>query len=246
MHELDPTWEEDRVQRALATERTLLAQVLGRGDGRTVLDCSCGGGTQAIPLAELGWRVTGTDVSAAALSGAQHRAERSGVSVDWHVVDMRELGSLFTREFDWVVSCMALDNILSDDGLRQAAQAMYDVLKPGGRCYLRLRDFDHLLTVRPRYEFKEERIVPNGRAIRLEDWLFDGEHLVDAWVFLHEDSRKTGYQWQTTVFAYRRRALRKVELEALLRTAGFQDVRFLPQDSPWDPYQVVADSSRRW
>jgi hypothetical protein len=57
-------------------------------------------------------------------------------------------------------------------------------------------------------------------------------------------SRKVGYQWQTTVFAYRRRALRKVELEALLRAAGFQHVRFLPQDSPWDPYQVVADSSR--
>jgi hypothetical protein len=110
------------------------------------------------------------------------------------------------------------------------------------RCYLRLRDFDHLLSVRPRYDVKEERAVRYGRVIRLEDWLYESEqHVVNAWVFLREDTRKQGYRWETTVFAYRRRALRKGELQALLRGAGFDCIRFLPQPSPWDPYEVVAE-----
>jgi hypothetical protein len=159
---------------------------------------------------------------------------------------MQKLGDLFSRDkFDVVVSCMALDNILSDDGIHQAVQAMHDVLKPGGRCYLRLRDFDHLLRVRPRYDFREERELPHGRVIRLEDWLYESErHVVNAWIFLREDTRKDGYPWDTVVLAYRRRALRKIELHALLHRAGFDSVTFLPQSSPWDPFEVVAERTK--
>jgi hypothetical protein len=33
----------------------------------------------------------------------------------------------------------------------------------------------------------------------------------------------------------------KAELELLLHRAGFDRVRFLPQPSPWDPYEVLAE-----
>ena len=243
MRDLDASWPEERVQRAMIAEQAHLAAVLGRGEGQAALDCACGPGTQAIPLAQLGWHVTGLDASAAVLSEAHDRAEQAGIAVDWRLGDMRELGQHFpTERFKVVVSCLALDNILSDDGLRQAVQAMHDVLQPGGRCYLRLRDFDHLLQVRPRYDVREERMVRAGRVIRLEDWLYESEqHVVNAWVFLREDTRKQGYRWETTVFAYRRRALRKAGLDLLLHWAGFDRVRFLPQPSRWDPYEVLAE-----
>ena len=119
---------------------------------------------------------------------------------------------------------------------------MFDALKPSGRCYLRLRDFDHLMSVKPRYDFRSERGVPHGRLIRLEDWDYESAtHVVNLWVFLHEDARKSGYRWETTTFAYRRRALRKSELSRFLREAGFPEVAFLPQESPWAPYEVIAE-----
>jgi len=244
MRDLDATWQEERLQQAMAVEHAHLAAVLGRGADQAVLDCACGPGTQVIPLADLGWHVTGLDASAAVLPEARARAARAGLlRVDWRLGDMRKLGQLFpTERFAVVVSCMALDNTLSDDGLRQAVHAMHAVLQPGGRCYLRLRDFDHLLKVRPRYDVKEERVVRDGRVIRLEDWLYESEqHVINAWVFLRQDTRKAGYQWDTTVFAYRRRALRKAELDVLLHQAGFDRVSFLPQLSPWDPFEVIAE-----
>jgi glycine/sarcosine N-methyltransferase len=243
MWEVDPAWEEDRVQQAIAAERIHLATVLGDGSGKLALDCSCGPGTQAIPLAELGWQVTGIDATPAVLAGARTRAEGMGVIADWGLGDMRQLTGLFsTGTFEVIVSCMALDNVLSDEGLLEALHGMHDVLTPTGRCYLRLRDFDHLLEVRPRYEFREERMVPFGRVIRLDDWLYENEqYVVNTWVFLREDARKGGYRWDTAAFAYRRRALRKVELKRLLDRAGFSSVSFLPQVSRWDPFELIAE-----
>src|ERR1700704_4101358 len=90
MRDVDSVWDEDRIQQAMATERTRLATVLGRGRDQAVLDCSCGPGTQAIPLAELGWRVTGIDANAAVMPGARARAERAGAVVGWRVRGMRE------------------------------------------------------------------------------------------------------------------------------------------------------------
>jgi hypothetical protein len=64
---------------------------------------------------------------------------------------------------------------------------------------------------------------------------------VNVWVFLREDTRNQGYRWETTMFACRRRVLRKAELELLLREAGFNSVQFLSRPSPWDPFEVIAE-----
>lgn len=52
--------------------RRVVARLLGPADGR-VLDLGCGGGSLALTLAELGWRVTGVDVSQDQLRLARER-----------------------------------------------------------------------------------------------------------------------------------------------------------------------------
>ena len=70
---------------------SLLRGVLGEAGGRSVLDCSCGWGTQAVPLAKLGWQVIACDVSESSLDVARKYASEEGVSVDFRVCDMRDL-----------------------------------------------------------------------------------------------------------------------------------------------------------
>src|SRR5208283_2871130 len=48
-----------------------------------VLDVGSGGGTDAIFMAQQGFRVTGVDISSAALKIAEKRAEKAHVKVDW-------------------------------------------------------------------------------------------------------------------------------------------------------------------
>jgi glycine/sarcosine N-methyltransferase len=241
MNEIDPGWAEERWRAQVERELNHLPGLLGDARGRSVLDCSCGDGGQAIPLAMLGWRVTATDITEPSLATARRRAAERGLSIAFQPCDMRDLGQRFESAFDVVITCMALDNITDDDGLQRAARGLFESLKPGGRCSIRLRDLEHILAARPRYDFSEERAVPHGRVIRLEDWDYaDEERPVCAYVFLREDQRKEGYRWETTIFRYRRRVLRKRDLERMLLAAGFARVEFLPRPSPWAPYEVVA------
>jgi len=241
MQRLDPTWDNGDWRTHIATEQAILASALGPADGRTVLDASCGTGRQALALASLGWRVTAVDYTPAAIQIAQDRARQLDLSVTFQIADMRQLSTSVPTTFDWVISCMALDNLLEDGEIQAAISQFWQVLRPDGRCYIRLRDFDHLLAVQPRYEMREERVLPSGRVLRLEDWIYESAtQVICIYVFLHEDQTKLGYRWDTSAYGYRRRALQKGDLAGMLSAASFSDITFLPQASPWSPYAVTA------
>ena len=135
------------------------------GHHRAVLDCTCGWGTQAIPLAKLGWQVTACDVSETSLDLARKYALRQGVQLDFQICDMRALAEVFNQQFDWVVCCKSLNEIPTDEGIRQAIQGMYTALKPGGKCYLELRDMDQFMEEKPRHIYCGEKNTPGGRII---------------------------------------------------------------------------------
>ena len=52
-----------------------------------VVDIGCGTGSLSVLLAELGYRVTGIDVSAAMIDAANSKADAAGVSVDFRLGD---------------------------------------------------------------------------------------------------------------------------------------------------------------
>jgi histidinol-phosphate/aromatic aminotransferase/cobyric acid decarboxylase-like protein/ubiquinone/menaquinone biosynthesis C-methylase UbiE len=72
-----------------AREFSYLDQVLtALAPGKRVLDLGCGIGRHAIPLARAGYRVTGVDISKAALDRAQAAAAEAGVEVEWLQLDL--------------------------------------------------------------------------------------------------------------------------------------------------------------
>jgi len=83
-------WDQDYVPAelsALVEGQTALAP------GRA-LDIGCGTGTQAVYLAERGWRVTGVDAVERALARARRRAEEKGVEARWVAGDVVSLSTL--------------------------------------------------------------------------------------------------------------------------------------------------------
>lgn len=239
----------DREAEEATTEEEcgILAAAMGEAEGRAVLDCTCGWGVQAVALARLGWKVTGTDVTQANLDRAKERAEQVGVTGDFRLCDMRHLDRHFPGAFDWVISCMALYDLGSAEGIQEALHGMFAALRPGGKCYLRLRDMDWIMEDRPRHQFYGEKRTPHGRVICVEDWDYESEtHLVHLYAFLREDERYQDFRrWATETLGYRKYAVRKAELERFLQAAGFRGIEFLPQPGPWSPYQVVAEKAAR-
>jgi glycine/sarcosine N-methyltransferase len=127
-----------------------LLEVEGVGPPSRVLDCTCGIGTQALPLARLGYEVTGTDLSAGAVERARAEAAAWGVAVALEVADVCVLGAVVAGSFDAVISCdNALPHLLTDADLDAALRSIRLRLEPDGLVLASIRDYDQLVATRP-------------------------------------------------------------------------------------------------
>ena len=73
--------------------------------GKTVLDVGCGGGILAESMVQRGARVTGIDLSDAALKVAQLHSLESGVEPEYLQIAAEDFARERTHQFD-VVTCM--------------------------------------------------------------------------------------------------------------------------------------------
>lgn len=126
-----------------------------RGD--TVLDVGCGTGKGFMPLLDLGWQVTGVDISPSMVELARAKA---GPEVRIEVADMRELPAY--GRFDLVL-CLddAINYLHSAAELEQALRGMAANLAPDG---VLIFDSNTLTTYRT---FFAERVVVESHGRRL-------------------------------------------------------------------------------
>ena len=222
-----------------------LKEILGDAQGQSILDCTCGWGTQAIPLAHSGWQVTACDISETSMDIARKYARRQEVSVDFRICDMRNLAQEFNQQFDWVISSGALHEIPTEEGILQALKGMFAALKPGGKCFLEFKDTtEYLEEPLKRHFYSGEKRLPNGRIIHIEDWEYESEDTVIVMgAFLREDERYAPSEygrWRTETIGVRKRIIRKTMIQHLLRSAGFDLVYLLTKPEVWYPYRIIA------
>lgn len=131
-----------QVVASLLTER-------GIGPPASLLDCTCGIGTQALPLAAAGYRVTGSDVSPAAVERARTERDARHLAVPLVVADVRAIDTVLPERFDAVISCdHALPHLLTDSDLHRALAGIRRCLRGGGLFLASVRDYDALAAER--------------------------------------------------------------------------------------------------
>lgn len=97
--------------------------------GTTTLDLGCGPGTQAVALAQHGFQVTASDVSASAIDAARKLAETEGVNIEFHIDNLLE--SQLNGPFDLVID-RGVFHCFADQTSRQAyLTTIRRLLKPG-------------------------------------------------------------------------------------------------------------------
>jgi 2-polyprenyl-3-methyl-5-hydroxy-6-metoxy-1,4-benzoquinol methylase len=170
-------------------ELRLLADLVGEVRGLDVLDAGCGGGENAISLAQSGAAVTAVDFSGSQLDHAVRAAYEAGVQVDFHCAEIEGLSWLPAASQDLVLCTQVL---LYVERPQRALAAFRRVLRPGGwliasmdhpfRSCFYDEDEDELTNYAERSYFGNEP----------RNWLFDGtatimrsyDHPVSAWVEL--------------------------------------------------------------
>lgn len=211
-------WEA-ALERQGAALATLIRELLP--DAASVLDCSCGIGTQALGLARLGYRVVGSDISAGAIERARREAGRLGVEASFLVADFRDLSGV-AGEFDVVISCdNAIPHLLDEGDLATALRQMHAKTRAGGLLVVTMRDFDRALADRP--PIAPPIALPGSPRrvlVRLHDWDDDRPCYTVRYLVLTE----RGDAWDVREHAVRYRAITRAESTAAAEAAGFTEV----------------------
>jgi SAM-dependent methyltransferase len=110
---------------------------LQRAGGRRVLDLGCGAARNAVPLAQLGWTVVGTDLSWPMLSAAATRARDNGVDDHVHLLlAPMECIPARDRSFDLVIAHGIWNLARSAAQFRQALDEAARVAKPAAGLFV--------------------------------------------------------------------------------------------------------------
>lgn len=124
----DPTYLSNVVQFDLP--------LLGSVDGRRGVHLQCHIGTDTLSLSRLGAQMTGLDFSAAALDEARRLAAAAGAAIDYVEADAYDAATaLGAEQFDFVFTGIGAICWLPDIG--RWARVVADLLKPGGRLFIR-------------------------------------------------------------------------------------------------------------
>jgi SAM-dependent methyltransferase len=184
-HLIYPDWNATIAQQAAALDAIIRTHV--GPPPRSILDVSCGIGTQALGLAALGHAVRASDLSAAAVERARLEAARRNLVIDFMVADMRRCAEVHGAGFDVVLSAdNSIPHLLSDDAIREALGSFYQCIRPGGITILGLRDY--VAQERP-----SPQLVPYGFrldggdryfVVQTRDW--DGDFYDVAMYFIRE------------------------------------------------------------
>lgn len=211
-------WDES-IERQAGQLTDVIWERWGAG-AQTILDVSCGIGTQAIGLAKRGFVVTASDLSDGAVARAKDEARRRSVEIAFSVCDMRAARAHHRRHFDVVISCdNSITHLLDDGELLIALRQMYQCARPGGGCLLTVRDYDQeergAGLVKP-YGVREEG---GKRYVIFQVWDFRG-HVYDLAMYFVVDDRASE-QLATHVMRTQYNAVGTGQLLALMRRAGF-------------------------
>jgi SAM-dependent methyltransferase len=192
-HAASPDYGFDR----FATDPAFLSNVvrfdlprLGDVSGLRGAHLQCHIGTDTVSLSRLGARMTGLDFSAAALAEARRLALVAGADVDFVEGDVFDAAArLGAGRFDLVFTGVGALCWLPD--VRRWAQVVADLLKPGGRLFLReghpmlwaLADVreDGLLVVEHPYFEREEPTVWDEPGTYVETDATFAHNLTHEW-----------------------------------------------------------------
>ncbi|HEX6421106.1 MAG TPA: class I SAM-dependent methyltransferase [Acidimicrobiales bacterium] len=108
----------------IPTERDL--RLLGRVDGRRILELSCGAGANTVALAKAGARVVAVDDVAGNVADTRDRATRAEVRVETHQAPLAELAFVRADTIDAALSVYGLATV---DDLDRVFRQVHRVLR---------------------------------------------------------------------------------------------------------------------
>ncbi len=198
-----------------------LTEQWARSLGGPLLDLACGTGRMALRMAELGYQVTGVDITPEMIGWARQKAAKQGFSIDWIVADARTFH--LQKQFPFIYM---LENVFQFFLMREDQEAMLarvrEHLLPEGCFLFETRNPSPRNLLEVRHPEGAKYATPDGGHLVVTDQQhYDPMTQIQHYTTHHTFLQPEGKPRKKTL----RVALRYVfpqEMEALLYYNGFQ------------------------
>lgn len=196
--------------------------VLDLQPGQRVLDAPCGHGRISNLLAKAGMNLVGVDRTRLFLDLARQDAAEMGVTVDYRLGDLLDLGSVVTEQYDAVINWFTSFGYHDDEQLRSILASYHRALKPGGR--LLIETLHHDWFVRHHVQPPFTNVTQVG-----DDVMYDHSTL-DPTTGRVETERNVIRNGQMRISHHFVRRPTAPELASWLHDAGFHDIQITARD----------------
>lgn len=204
-----------------------------------ILDCSCGIGTLAIPLARLGYQVSGSDASQGMVEQAILAAKNRDLKIPLICCTWADLPGHFTDRFD-LVFCVgnSIAHTRNRAEMLQSLAGMRAVLRNGGKLVIQSRNWEQLRQKKERFSHFQWRERSGQRCLPLYVWTFPQQfydaHTIE--VVLVFDSGEKAFVRSYPIIYY---PFHIEELAERLRCVGFTEIRNAFSENTAE-YRVIA------
>ncbi|HAT8890278.1 TPA: methyltransferase domain-containing protein [Legionella pneumophila subsp. pneumophila] len=110
-------------------KNALIEKLLKMQGSKTILDMTCGTGSQVLYLAQHGYKITGSDLSPALIDSARNKAKKMNLSIPFIVGDMRTIN---VGKFDAVITIFSAIGHLNKSDFEIMLQNIRHNLNDGG------------------------------------------------------------------------------------------------------------------
>ncbi len=208
--------------------------------GGPLLDLACGTGRMALRMAQLGYQVTGVDITPEMISWARRKAEQQGLSIEWVVADARSFH--LNKQFSLIYM---LENAFQFFLTREDQEAMLACVRkhllPHGCFLFETRNPNARNLQQVRHPDGQNFTTPDGgQLVVTEEQHYDPmtqiQHYIRHLTLLHPGGKRDEKQMRV--------ALRYVcpqEMEALLYHNGFH-IRACYGNWQQEPLTVTSPS----
>jgi len=191
---------------------------------KTILDASCGIGTQSIALAMRGFNVTGSDLSSGAVERAKKEADHRALDIPFSVCNMMDLSTHHEGKYDIVLSAdNSVPHLMNDQDILDSLKQMYACVSEGGGGVITVRDYDQEERGQHIVKPYGARVENGKRYFAFQVWDFVGE-LYDVTFFLIEENLNSK-EVVTKTMRTRYYAISTQALCELMTLAGFEEVK---------------------
>ena len=145
----------------------------------SLLDVSIGTGSMTLPIADLGIKLYGSDLSQPMLDRCQKKCEARNISITLKHSDFRKVSGVFEDQFDCVASTGNSLGYVSNSDVLATLEQMNTLVKEGGYLYFDLRNWDLILRKKPRYYLYNPTFINDIRVNLVQFWDYQVNQTID-------------------------------------------------------------------